>query len=138
MREIKFRVWNKKLKRFAPDSCSINLQGDDEGVWFDTFTGNFDVEFWPLADCDLLQYTGLKDKDGLEIFEGDIVKTNYDSGYEILNHVVQWGGTAYPAFELSPELNCECNGFSHIFEVGDMTIEVIGNAHKNPELLEKD
>ncbi|ANJ65562.1 putative YopX protein [Pseudoalteromonas virus vB_PspP-H6/1] len=135
MRELKFRAWHKNLKRFAPENCNIQIQGDDSHVSFDTFTGNFDTEVWHLVDCELIQYTGLKDKNGEEIYEGDIVKTDYDNGYEVFTHVVKWGGTSYPAFDLSPSLNCESNGLSHVYDCGDTSIEIIGNIYENPELL---
>lgn len=74
-RELKFRVWDKDLKRMRYlktshdficfDSCGngyyVNMQ-TGLGEWF----------------SDLMQYTGLKDKNGVEIYEGDILKSYYD------------------------------------------------------------
>lgn len=79
------------------------------------------------------QYTGLKDKNGKRIFEGDIlcwVGPDGESGKVV---VVYFGG----AFMLE---SVECPGadadlFAD-FEIGDQTLEIIGNIHDNPKLLE--
>jgi YopX protein/Resolvase, N terminal domain len=64
-REIKFRAWHKQVKALKPVEW-INLKGDLLKV---PFYGN-----WAKSSCVLMQYTGLKDKNGKEIYEGDIVK----------------------------------------------------------------
>ena len=79
------------------------------------------------------QYTGLTDKNGTKIFEGDIVKScEYDDIY----FVKYCADDNYPAFDVVPEINIECNGLSHLHIVEG--IEVIGNIHDNPELLESE
>lgn len=85
-------------------------------------------------DLSIEKFTGLLDCNGTKIFEGDIVEVSYDNEAPSV-HVVKWYGNEYPAFELSPELGCDCNGFSHIYNCGDTTITVIGNIHQNSELL---
>ena len=100
------------------------------------------------------QYTGLLDKNGVKIFEGDILRYesafNYDLAEkskteddpdDMINHEwvigkVVWGGDyGYPAFDLEPNYS-ECNGLAE-FQSENYFYEVIGNCFDNPELLEE-
>jgi len=91
--------------------------------------------FWKwlgVNDVILMQYTGLFDKNGTEIYEGDIVKI--DEIYP--HHEIRWFGPNYPAFDLHPGLSFdEANGLSERTSDGVCDCEVIGNIHENPELL---
>lgn len=80
------------------------------------------------------QYTGLTDKNGKKIFEGDIVKSfEYDDIYL----VKYFDNNNYPAFDCVPDVPfCECNGLS--FLVNTEGCEVIGNIHDNPELMNRE
>lgn len=80
------------------------------------------------------QYTGLKDKNGKRIFEGDIVQWK-DENFNNYTSVVEWRGEKwnYPAFDLAKH-DYECNGLQYVHE--DCIIEVIGTIYDNPELLE--
>ena len=79
----------------------------------------------------LMQFTGLKDKNGKEIYEGDIVKIGI-----LLNELVIYEGVvAYS----NGRFTCD-TGKLEIdwwrYEITKQTIEIIGNIHENPELLE--
>jgi len=92
MREIKFRVWDKEDERFAKNS---HLVFDFDGNIFNLQTGEDEKELI------LLQYTGLKDKNGLtEVYEGDIIDSNgkvkgniHETSKEKADLVIQGFGT---------------------------------------------
>jgi uncharacterized phage protein (TIGR01671 family) len=82
------------------------------------------------------QYTGLIDKKGVKIFEGDIVR--YTDGFSCVETVpVVWGGEYYPAFDLSVELRGCANSLVELLLDSDAMVEVIGNIHDNPEMFER-
>jgi len=85
---------------------------------------------------ELMQYTGLKDANGVEIYEGDIVEYLCEFTEETSNHQVKYFcKDDYPAFDFSPSISDDMNGFSALVyqEIG--TVKVIGNIYQNPELL---
>ena len=133
MREIKFRAWNPVSKMmFEVDGIDLkkkSLLRIDRNPW------NVDVlDGWKGKDgYKLMQYTDLKDKNGKEIYEGDVVKTldgdlrDPDSALS----EVRWSSEGY---------RC-CwwlEGRSISLSVGvvtDLLLEVVGNIYENPELI---
>jgi len=115
MKSIKFRVWNPELeimykikKENYLGSVGIidNLVGCEESEW--------------------MQYTGLKDSNDIEIYEGDII---WDAHAEIHGKVVFDEG----AFCVEWDTHIE-----HLFEVvTDGYAEVVGSIYENPELMER-
>ncbi len=78
------------------------------------------------------QYTGLTDKNGKKIFEGDIVKScEYDDVY----FVKYFDNDNYSAFDCVPDVPlCECNGLSYLVNVEGC--KVIGNIYDDKEILD--
>ena len=112
MRELKFRAWDgKQLGYFTFEDICAN------GDYIYTDKGN---EF--NSDMEIMQYTGLKDKNGKDIYEGDIVDW-FDESFKVVFH--------YAAFDLQSKTRQ-----IPIYEVKITETKIIGNIHENPELLE--
>ena len=126
MRELKFRAWNGSKMRYE---VSIN---DGQAVrkgyqWFNK--GNDIYESKPM------QFTGLLDKNGVEIYDGDIVFDQV-KGFDKRKSVIQLD-SVNPCFVLKRIDNkYSFNDYEYDFShCGLMTIEVIGNIHENKELI---
>lgn len=132
MREIKFRVWHKKDKVMV-DVASINFWPN--GVL--SVLEDFDDAEPQFADSyELMEYTGLKDKNGKDIFEGDIVRyTAWHDGKPagaIQGEVVYSGDLGMVSFDIRLDHDGEIDRAV----LPAMGVEIIGNAFENPELLE--
>lgn len=117
MRSIKFRAWDKVSKSWVKvkDFSDIDNDGQLYPVW----------TIVPESNVELVQFTGLKDKNGKEIYEGDIHKLA-----EGILAIVEWDEKC-AAFQ-SQKIGGEKRS-SHLFgiEFG----KVIGNIYENPELI---
>lgn len=139
-REIKFRAWDSFYKMMIHSSYK------DFSVLSEFFK---ELEGRKENDCVLMQYTGLKDKNGKEIYEGDIVsvldKTSRENPYigEVKWNEFVTGFECYPK-EIMHSLflhnpNPEQNLIDELkrFMRYPRTIEIIGNIYERPELLTK-
>jgi len=113
MREIKFRAWNTD---YHPKPIMEYF------LWFDVRA----IE--RLRDKELMQFTGLKDKNGKEIYEGDIVGIS---------------GSSKKPFIIWAEMKFNCGCCSHVygwefvgsrFDFDEKEFEVFGNIYENPGL----
>ncbi|MGM9457819.1 hypothetical protein BKP38_03165 [Lacticaseibacillus rhamnosus] len=134
--EIKFRAWDKKDKVMV-DVASINFWPD--GVL--SVLEDVDDAEPQLADgYELMQYTGLKDKNGREIYESDILKVTGEDGESYVATVKWFGDEGYPAFDLAgipASWSYDANALATIFQSGVETCEVIGNIFEDKQLLER-
>lgn len=129
MREIKFRAWDEEEKQMLETQDLSSPR-----------------EFWAwlgLIDVVLMQFTGLKDKNGKEIYEGDIVHNGYGGPYYTRKMIVCWldyhAGWSLAtdiknigdwAIKMEGQLS---NGAQPRFS----SYKIIGNIYENPELLEE-
>ena len=122
MTEIKFRAWDKKRKRmFAVTtlnaSGAVSVFIDDDGLYL-----------LPAEQVELMQYTGIKDKNGKEIYEGDIVRYGNDNAAIIWREKNAEFGVKW--------LDCGVeDSISWQIGIEKTPSEVIGNIHENAELL---
>ncbi len=116
-REIKFRAWVPKRKRMI----FFWLFGTDEGYHIQ--------EQEQLEECEIMQFTGLKDKNGKEIYEGDVLTNSNDHNFE-----VRFDYRGYRLYGKHGGYGSLLS-FITISDEFDSGVEIIGNIHKNPELL---
>ena len=116
MRELKFRAWDDSDK--------------EKGAYM---LGPYDLNdsifnYPDIRSLKLMQFTGLKDKNGIDIYEGDVVRPFGDQGS--LAQIIFFA----PSFKLATKLN---NGSYNLWNYYEDEIEIVGNIYQNPELINK-
>ena len=142
MREIKFRAWDKEYKRMSEGyPLGSFLKYSDN--WFGgriRFKSDTHTEDAPLSDCEIMQYTGLKDKAGTEIYEGDILLESAPRG----NKYKVWrekGGLVINAF--ADDFNKPIEKINFWSAIADQqtigfiedNLSIIGNIYQTPQLI---
>lgn len=125
----KFRVWDKNTEDMV-DVKTIDLEKDGSIGCIVDYSGiNLDV-----SECVLMQSTGVKDNNGVEIFEGDIVS--------VRNHPFQKTESSV-GIEIDGDYKVSWNEYDLTWCAGNLLlarikpyVTVIGNIYENPELLE--
>lgn len=139
MRKIKFRSFIERLKLMT---MVTDIDFDNAEITAYYFN---DYHFIKIGDINLMQYTGLRDKNGIEIYEGDILELINEDG-ERIKCVVEFGNRILTT-EHGAIIDIQC----FYFKIGDRKtnpvannycgkhdlkiIEVMGNIYENPELL---
>lgn len=150
MRKFKFRAWDKDRECFL--KCIIGNTDMENAGWICPLTYcdvNGEYDWYHNGTCAIMQYTGLKDRNGVEIYEGDIVKFEdvgeegyeYKEAFDFTNRAcVCWNNGRFElekiVYDNSAMLEYMYN--SHEEFINEFKgFEVIGNVYENPELLEQ-
>jgi uncharacterized phage protein (TIGR01671 family) len=129
-RETKFRAWDTERKKmYGLDTEQFGFQFKKDGWAYHDYGA--ECIYTTSRTGVLMQYTGLKDKNGKEIYEGDIVKMKEEYSDKIYNTKVEWS-EQFAGFSPYVDYDSDCD----IYTEGRDT-EVIGNIYENTELLNK-
>lgn len=145
MREILFRG---QTRRYGE---KVNMAGDklvsnwvSGGIFPQNNAGDFaiiyqqepDIEKFVVYADTVGQYTGVKDKNGVKIFEGDIIQVRYESDAELPNEPTVWCENYEVYFDdCYHEWRVRAFGYDESLWEYDEDCEVVGNIYDNPELL---
>lgn len=123
MKELKFRAWSNENNRYC-DFVTL----DESRRWIGWIKSS--GVYLTTTDISLEQYTGLKDENGKEVYEGDIVTLNGE--WEVIKHD--------DCYLVTFENGCFRVGDGYENEAGSYLSDwrVIGNVHENSELLERE
>lgn len=133
MREIKFRAWDKGNDcMINPKDISISLNGKNLWILDPIYEDEF--ELVSKSDFFVEQYTGLRDKNGKEVYEGDIV--------EVKNHPFQKHSGSLTGIQINGYYSINWSEYSLTWCAGSLLlsklkpyITVVGNIHENADLL---
>jgi uncharacterized phage protein (TIGR01671 family) len=135
MREIKFRAWSYIHKKMCTGGIELNSTDDKGVVSVSLLNENYQMETHFLRnsvdfelEAVLMQYTGLKDKNGVEIYEGDLLNPRGFTPKCKVEFVNGAFVVSTPGFAGRPDLGDIINDLGFHYEV-------IGNIYENPELL---
>ncbi|MDU1988768.1 MAG: YopX family protein [Enterococcus faecalis] len=136
----KFRAWDKRENTMR-DVAVLHFTKGGKVNSIEYWNTPFDLKSYHVRNLVLMQSTGLKDKNGVEIFEGDVVKVSDGSNEEdsYISVVKNYANEGYPAFDIEApsSWHYESNILAAIMGGEYETIEIIGNIWEDAELLEQ-
>lgn len=126
MRSFKFRLWFEEIREMIPfEKLHVELEDGEYTVWF-SFNDDGIRDGLPIEDFKVMQYTGFKDANGTEIYEGDILQ--YDNGHRDRVAFVEG------CFVMTGK-----STFNYLYTALKFhNAEVVGNIYENPELLQEE
>lgn len=135
MRKIIFRAWDKRIEKMFP---VVEINFLDE--WVRMYSKIAGRHYSYLDDLVLMQFTGLEDKNGVEIYEGDILKLHanpFSRERDLFQVVFKDGGfrdewNNYIGQYLPPDIRNKQGGGVRLNEA----CEVVGNIYESPEFLQ--
>lgn len=132
MREIKFRAWDKYENKMRQVS-TIDFTNED--LWL--IVENNRIMSANLFEVELMRYTGIKDKNGVEVYEGDIIKysSNVINKFYAVNEILREVEFKYGMYGIKGFEGGTHIPFGNILKC---QYEVIGNIYENPNLLEEE
>ena len=129
MREIKFRAFVKHLGQLA-NVLSIDFLDSEVEIYL---VDRYEIRKYRFGEDEivLLPFTGLKDKNGKEIYAGDIVRGKYGKNGIVKNYEIRWLIGHFAAVDRN-----NITGDEHYYPIGLLEGEVIGNIYENKYLFE--
>lgn len=127
----KYRAWDSANKEMFKDTFAITENGQVVVVEQESVASSPDYVF--VYHLVIMQSTGLKDKNGKEIFEGDILACKTDD--EVINLNIFWD-EEHALFMFESKKYNEQEPLAELVENNTYPFEIIGNIYENPELLE--
>lgn len=134
MREIKFRAWDKSDKKMC-----LWIEEKDDDEWKIILSHNDGGSYYELPDVfkrehlEVMQFTGLKDKNGKEIYEGDVLRVESHGGVEIVEVKYEERYAGFNFFQ-GDEV-CPLTDYTDMMGF-DLNANIIGNIYENPKLME--
>lgn len=142
MREFKFRAWDKKKKVMVPHEKLFRLDCSNEYPFLALLRNMYSDAIVPF-DVEIMQYTGLKDRNNRNVYEGDFVKITFDQSYIdkpfYIGVVAYRADEGYPAFDLEPWIDYGMNALAWLKSESDPSVisyEVIGNIFEDGGLVD--
>ncbi|WP_291953229.1 YopX family protein [Campylobacter sp.] len=127
LKDFDFRIWNNTDKEYIKDIVLLS------NLMCDLIHGATDI----IQDCEIELFTGLYDKNGKKIYENDILKFRFNGTQEIIAYAnaITYNGLFFTSKDNGLFPRIDDYSYRYLESEFNFSIEIIGNIHKNPELL---